>query len=362
MLKDFGGLASFSLLKFGALLCLATLLVSNPPVAGQPQLAPADHYLQNVWTNREGLPDNEIKGICQTRDGYLWLTTGNGIVRFDGVRFRVFSRVDTPGMTSNRFSYNALREDREESLWAGTQDGGVIRYHDGVFTSYSTQDGLPSDNVIRIDEDAAGAIWVITDRGVAQLKDGHITPVEIGLNPNSADWVAASNKYVGFDGKYFGPWRMDSNEWQRFTEGHWTPLPLPPHLTDPTRLRIASIIEDSRKRLWYNVVDGSGDYYRVENGRLTVFHGFPIERFICYEDRAGRLWTSDQRGRAALWVNGQLIPLAKFSTPYVFKVLEDREGTFWIATLNQGLFRLKKQVVTVYRHPGGPQFNNINNT
>jgi ligand-binding sensor domain-containing protein len=90
-------------------------------------------YRFTSWTVDNGLPQNTIYDIRQTRDGYLWLTTLDGLVRFDGVRFTVFTKGNTPGITSNRFlrSY----EDVDGDLWAGTEDGGLIRYHQGGFTS-----------------------------------------------------------------------------------------------------------------------------------------------------------------------------------------------------------------------------------
>jgi ligand-binding sensor domain-containing protein len=131
-------------------------------------------YRFDSWTTDNGLPHNWIRAIHQSRDGYLWLPTLDGLVRFDGVRFKVFNRANTPGLTSNRFSYHALWEDRQGSLWLGTEEGGVIRYRDGVFTALTTKDGLPSNWVVRIDEDAEGTIWIITNPGLAQWKNGQL--------------------------------------------------------------------------------------------------------------------------------------------------------------------------------------------
>ena len=61
-------------------------------------------YRFDVWTADDGLPQNIIRGICQTPDGYLWLATLDGLARFDGVRFTVFNKGNSPGIDSNRFS------------------------------------------------------------------------------------------------------------------------------------------------------------------------------------------------------------------------------------------------------------------
>src|SRR5580765_2704254 len=67
--------------------------------------------LFDVWTTDQGLPQNTIQDIAQTADGYLWLATADGLVRFDGVHFTVFNSGNTPGLKSNRFT--RLLEDRE---------------------------------------------------------------------------------------------------------------------------------------------------------------------------------------------------------------------------------------------------------
>ena len=59
-------------------------------------------YVINVWRTDEGLPDSAVSSIAQTRDGYLWIGTANGLARFDGVRFALFRSVNTPELHSNR--------------------------------------------------------------------------------------------------------------------------------------------------------------------------------------------------------------------------------------------------------------------
>src|ERR1039458_8350001 len=99
-------------------------------------------YRLDVWTTDDGLPQNGIRAIHQTPDGYLWLVTFDGLVRFDGIRFTVFNKSNSPGIDSNRF--DSLYEDRNGELWLGTQDGGVTRYRHGSFTTYTTLNGLPT--------------------------------------------------------------------------------------------------------------------------------------------------------------------------------------------------------------------------
>src|SRR5215471_13537857 len=98
-------------------------------------------YNFSSWTIDDGLPQNSVYAILQTHDGYLWFTTLDGLVRFDGVSFTTFSKSNVRQLKSNRF--NSLLEDRNGDLWIGTDDSGVARYHAGQFFTYTTDDGLP---------------------------------------------------------------------------------------------------------------------------------------------------------------------------------------------------------------------------
>jgi hypothetical protein len=98
------------------------------------------------WTTDNGLPQNSVTGIARTRDGYIWFTTNEGLVRFDGVRFKVFNRSNTPEITNNRMS--GAFADKSGTIWMSTEEGGVLCYKDGVFKMAmkpgEIRSGLPS--------------------------------------------------------------------------------------------------------------------------------------------------------------------------------------------------------------------------
>src|SRR5262249_38663917 len=162
------------------LVWVAALLLATVPAPAQ--------YRFNSWTTDTGLPHNTVYDIRQTRDGYLWFTTFDGLVRFDGVHFRVFNRGNSPGISSNRFL--RLYEDASGDLWAGTEDSGVVRYHDGHFTSYGQEQGLTSPFVIYETEDEDGHLIVLLTRGPAmRLVDGKFVSVvsskDVFLKPSN---------------------------------------------------------------------------------------------------------------------------------------------------------------------------------
>ena len=90
----------------------------------QPAKAAHSHFSVDVWDNERGLPSSSILAVTQTRDGYLWLGTLYGVVRFDGVRFEVFNEGNTPGLNSSRII--KLFEDSQGGFWIGTDTGGIF--------------------------------------------------------------------------------------------------------------------------------------------------------------------------------------------------------------------------------------------
>jgi len=319
---------------------------------------PPAQYRFDSWTTENGLPANSIWAIRQTRDGYLWMTTSSGMVRFDGVRFREFNRENTPGLNAGRFSAYTLLEDRQGCLWAGTESDGAVRYCHGAFRTFTTNDGLPRNRVVRIDEDEEGTVWLYTDLGLAKWKDGRI--VRVAPEPGSPfnDVLIAPRDKVGFDGYLFGLWRITRNGWQRFAWGHWSEFPLPSRTGDGSDPSIASIVEDSKERLWFSFWNVPGTYYCLSRGHLTTFHGLPPQRYVSYQDVNGNLWESAPDGHTNLWKDGRVTPLDGFSTSFVFRGFEDSEGSLWLGT-QEGLFRATPTVISTVRSPGSPQENII---
>jgi signal transduction histidine kinase/ligand-binding sensor domain-containing protein len=308
------------------------------------------------WTTENGLPNNWIMAIHQTRDGYIWLTTWDGVARFDGVRFQVFNKINTPSLTTNRFVYRALWEDERGNLWMGTDDGGVVRYHNGVFTSLTAKDGLPSNKIIRIDGDAAGTVWIFTSAGVVRWRNGHLVLPRSKFDRSLDAWITRPENFT-IDAPFFGLWRFTASGWQRFAYGHWSPFPLSPGISDPANIHLAAVTEDAERRLWYTLYERPHEYYCLSRGHLKVIRGVPdvSSTQITTQDREGRIWMGNHFGAVGLWQNGQFHRLPGISTPNVFQAMEDREGDLWIATLDRGLYRLEKQVITAYRRPGGVQ-------
>ncbi len=103
------------------------------------------NYLRQTWQTAEGLPQNSVRSIAQTRDGYLWFATAEGLVRFDGVRFTVFDRTSTPALPSGNIDSLAVAADG--ALWIGFRMNGIGRLHAGQFTLWTKDKGLSTNEI-----------------------------------------------------------------------------------------------------------------------------------------------------------------------------------------------------------------------
>ena len=134
-------------------LALALSLLLCRPASAQ--------YRFDTWTTDNGLPQNGVRAITQTPDGYLWFTTFDGLVRFDGVQFTTFGTGNTKGIINNRFT--GLYRDRDGTLYASTTEDGVLTvYRDGVFSSYTSAQ-VPGHYIQRMAPDPRGEMRILVE-------------------------------------------------------------------------------------------------------------------------------------------------------------------------------------------------------
>jgi signal transduction histidine kinase/ligand-binding sensor domain-containing protein len=325
------------LLACGALVAL--LLRAGGARALDPSTSLSQYGL-DAW--QDGLPQNSIHAVLQTREGYLWLGTYEGLVRFNGVSFVVSDTRNTAALKSN--SAWALLEDRLGTLWIGTLGGGVVRSRGGVFTRYGEREGLPSEYAWALAEDATGTLWAGTDRGLARF-DGTMFravalpgPLErpsirslLG-DPAGGLWIGtATEGLLRWDGKTVR--RIHPKE----GSAPWVVQSLAP---SPGGVAAA----------FY----GLGLLEAKEDGTVRVRgkkDGLPSDLlWSLHRDRNGALWAgTDGAGLARISKERiESFGVADgLSHPFVRSIGEDREGSVWIGT-NGGLNRLRDRKVLVY--------------
>lgn len=306
----------------------ATLLLM--PAIASPQ------YLVEVWTTARGLPQNVIRAIKVGSDHYLWLTTLDGLVRFDGLRFEVFSRATHQGIGSNRLS--ALHEADHGEFWFGTENGGVVRYAQGRFTTYTVRDGLPSNAVSGVTADDRGRLWVLSERQIADWDGERFRRTVLDAEP--LDFVASIWTSDVF-------WAVSRDRLYRFARGRLTWRRLPEELV----ANLGDRFEEDGSAVWVTRRDGrpvklvqdlEAAGGNTEDGRALRVDPHASEAILI--DRRGRQWT--------FAVGPDLVrhlALPDHDRPIAFTTLhEDADGNVWLGTDGQGLVRVRPQHITSY--------------
>ncbi len=310
-----------------------------------PARASEDEYLETAWTTDNGLPQNSVYAIQQTRDGYLWFTTLDGLMRFDGVKFTVFNRSNSKKLLTNRFTN--LFAEADGTLWIGTEDGGLVRRRNGEFQTFTVADGLLSNRVQSVQKDVDGSLLITAHSGLARLMpDGRVMIERRGDFREYKIYVAASG----------ARWELDKDGLRKFKDGQTMKYDLP---IDANRISFnrtynyfsfVQMLEDGNGTLW---LTAAGTLFKIQNGALTIFteaDGMPnsLVKSIT-EDRAGNNWLGTEKDGACRFAGNRFNCYKTgdgLSSNYIMSMFVDREGTLWLGTNEGGINRLTPQVVS----------------
>ncbi|MEZ5427326.1 MAG: diguanylate cyclase [Pyrinomonadaceae bacterium] len=317
-------------------------------LAGRPDLFA--QYRFDSWTTDNGLPQNGVREIAQTPDGYLWFTTFDGLVRFDGVRFTNFNKANTKGIINNRLT--GLYCDREGTLFATTAEDGILTiYRSGVFSSYSSEQ-VPGNYIEKIKPDESGELRFLvedtdrTSKSWYYLRDGQFV---------FSEREDKNNIKVEYQGKSGTLWTLTPNRITQLKDGKTTVYPY-----KVERLYfLREVFEDSDGALWV----GGAELLRLKDGRIeNLGKGFPqsADFHSFWEETDGSVWFANggRSGPGAGLVryrDGKMTSFGKdvgLSDSSIFDVFKDREGIIWLAT-NKGINRLKKSIITTYNSEDG---------
>ena len=295
-------------------------------------------YSRTVWRQEDGLPQDTIREIAQTTDGYLWLGTDEGLVRFDGYDFVVFNKYQAH-LPAN--SITTLAAGPDGSLWIGTASG-LTRYHDKQFTTYTTKDGLPDDSIADICVDHTGAVWVVAGVDLARFDNGRFTVFRADQE------IPVTTVRIVYEDRRHVLWVGGVNGIVKREENRFVPILDRKELTGEF---VTQMVDDERGDLW--IAGSLGLLVRSPDGKVRHYDtndGLP-DVFIrsLWRDRDGNVWAGTNSGLARLRNN-------RFTTmsgpggrdrDQVRCLFEDREGNLWVGT-NTGLSRLRDDMFTVY--------------
>ncbi len=349
-------------------ICCALLLDIPATIRALDPSTALTSYARQTWVMENGLPQNTVTALLQTQDGFLWLGTESGLVRFDGYGFQVFDHNSDAAMPGSDIC--CLLEGSDGALWVGTS-GGLARWKQGKFRAYSTRDGLPGNGIRALARTSDGQFLAFTDGGTARLSGDKFVSAAAWVSQNTAVTVATSGSgafWMGnrlTSGAAASLWKhideqaglqKDSVEFETllgtdrrvFASGNLLVVTHGDRVVTQLRAgrelpgsRIQALLADHQGALWIGMNSGLA---RFAAGKLQVFpatDSLGNESVLSLlEDREGNLWVGSESGGLHILRDQRFKTIGTregLNSDAITAIVEDRAGTLWIGTQGAGL-------------------------
>lgn len=301
-------------------------------------------WYERSWQSAEGLPDNSVSGVAQTADGYLWVATAGGLMRFDGLQFQEFPLASQSGVP-NRV-VRTMYLDRQGRLWLGMDRGPVVCIAPGSMRVFSNG---PDDRATGMAEDSAGALWVTyADGRLVRIRAGQLESLDA-----AAGWPAEgpSSLTTDAEGRL---WFAKGRQVGIFAQGKFQTL-----LTEPGA--VACLGQRRGGGVW--ICAGRTVWSYTEEGGAILAGELPakpegIQAGAILEDNSGALWL----GTAAdglFRLEGTNVTQVPTSHPEIACLAQDREKNIWVGTGGGGLDRLRPRVLDLLGTESGLPYESV---
>lgn len=316
---------------------------------GEALPLPRPRFQIDKWKTPQGLPQNWVESIAQTKNGYLWASTRAGLARFDGIHMTTISEIAFKGFKAD-FAKRLLA-DENGNLWVGTRKGLLLINTQGA-TAYRVTDALCDNEVSSLAEGKHGIIWIGSARGITRFEGKEVAkfPTENFALPfvYSVCERASGDLLVGF----LGALRTLNPRNGRFSD-LWV---MPEHLPESEDYLVRSILERSNGELWYGTKAGLFRYENETWRRFSVGDGLAdTDIQQVYETSENELLVLS-RSDLHLFDGATFHPVGlrdQLNGTVLRSVAQDMEGNLWVGTGFEGLVRLKRvQFQTVTTEDG----------
>jgi ligand-binding sensor domain-containing protein/signal transduction histidine kinase len=318
------------------LLGAARTTLCQQPAVTQTFYGEEWNYTIHSWQSQDGLPEQTVQAFAQTSDGYLWVGTSGGLLRFDGARFTLYAHENTAAFGES--SVFCLKAGRDGRLWIGTDGGGLIELHNGTFTAYRTENGQSSSFVRSIEEDRNGLLWVATDDGLFWARNGHLERADKALGLPVLNVHAVLEDHTGRI--WIGGSRLYS-----LKDGQRHEYSLP---GDDSRNKVKSFLETADGSIWVGTVAG---LHRLRPGqeRFEPVSGVSGTIRSLRATPSGELWAGSI-GEGIFRIRGDRVTRLTAPVPLVtntvLSIFADEDDDLWIGT-QAGMMRLSRTPVRV---------------
>jgi ligand-binding sensor domain-containing protein/two-component sensor histidine kinase len=330
-----------SIILFGALATSAELWGLDPARG-------LDHFSYQTWQTGNGLPQNTVQTILQTRSGYIWLGTEGGLVRFDGQQFVAFDSRNTACRNSN--NVRALVEDRAGTLWIATAEG-LCAWNEGHERSFTTTNGLPDNSVLALQKDHRGTVWAVTPNGVVEIVTGageRAITFRNHILAENAPRLTGPLVFSPADTAYIGTERgLDALQRGQFTDVDGMNSAL---VSGP----VTALLADTSK-LWVGTSKGlhSLALYASKTARSERVPGCEQGSIsTLLRDRQGTVWVGDANGLRRI-ENGGCGAQRALTGETIIALMEDAEGDLWAGSETQGVTVARDQKFSMYTTRNG---------
>jgi len=381
---------------FGALAILLCLVAGW----GFAQRKSIKQYVHLIWTANDGLPQNSASSIKQTRDGYIWFATQDGLARFDGMEFTVFDRTNTkelpsswmvqmnedgagglwmrpsgfaPGVvryyggkftlydTTNGLPHNRViswESDRHGTTWLGTP-GGLVEFNAGKFRTYTVRDGLPADTISGVGLDSKENLWISTPRGLARLSAGKLETLTGRREFPDTVFLRMNLTINCYEDRHGTIWMNTPTHLLAYSDGAVTRYEKKTVLSNPN---VQAVHEDAKGTLWIATAGGLNSFVggKFTKYNLSADHD-ENNIFLMREDREGSLWLAAGKG-ICRFADGKFERYQRadgLSDNGVEDILIDREGSIWVSTFGGGVDRFRDEKFVTYSSKVGLSYDNV---
>ncbi len=322
---------------------LASALLASAALGfAQPEPAPSS-WATRVWQVDDGLPDNRVTGLAQTPDGYLWVATRGGLVRFNGSEFEKFDLSTLKGVNGN--GARAMYADSHGVLWLGGYREEAIRIGTNSAQVFTTAEGIPAGQFVGFADDGKGETWLAFGGHVCRIAGARAE--ELAL-PDGVDGGGRASLVTDSDGVV---WCAHNGVVGVLAAGRFTP-----HY----RLEGSDVFLTAAKKggLWACV---GSRVLRLRDGAVsTAWAELPTDARVIslLEDRTGVVWAGTQ-SQGLFRCDGESVQKIQTSHQQISGLVEDREGNIWAGTFGGGLNRIRPRAVELFGPRSGLPFEAV---